>query len=119
MPGLKVLIVDDNKRFCDNMVDILELKGYEILGVYDGAQAIEAVKKQKYDVVLLDVKLSGMSGLETLKTLKDIAPDINVIMITALADDLMNREEIINTRMKIMQKPMDIDKLCLMLETIS
>jgi CheY-like chemotaxis protein len=109
--------VDDNERFCNNMVDILELKGYDIKGVYDGFQAIEAVKKQKYDIVLMDIKMPGMSGVETVKMLKGIIPDLNIIMITAFADDVLSKDEIINTNMKIMQKPIDIDVLCGMLGT--
>jgi len=115
----KVLIVDDNERFCNNMVDILELKGYDIQGVYNGYQAIEAVKKQKFDVILLDFKLPNMNGIETLRILKGIDPDINVIMMTGFADDVINKDEIVNNNLKIIQKPVDIDKLCVMLEAVS
>ncbi len=115
---LKVLIVDDNERFCNNMVDILELKGYDIKGVYDGYQALEAVKKQKFDIVLMDIKMPGLSGVETIKMLKGIVPDICIIMITAFADDAAYKDELRSANLKVMQKPMDIDKLCGMLETI-
>ncbi|MDD5773923.1 MAG: response regulator [bacterium] len=119
MEKLKVLIVDDNERFCNNMVDILELKGYGIKGVYDGFQAIEAVKKEKFDIVLMDIKMPGLSGVETAKMLKGIVPGLNIIMITAFADDIAFKEELVNANLKIMQKPMDIDVLCGMLKTIS
>ncbi|MFH1287418.1 MAG: response regulator [bacterium] len=115
---LKVLIVDDNERFCDNLGDILDLKGYDILGVHDGYQAIEAVKNQKFDIALLDIKMPGLNGVETVKILKDIAPDISVIMITAFTDDSVYKDELKNIDFKVMQKPMDIDKLCMMLENI-
>ena len=115
---LKVLIVDDNEKFCNNMADILEFKGYEVKGVYSGYQAIEAVNNQKYDIALLDIKMPGMDGVETLKILKSIDPDLNIIMITAFSDDVMGIDEITIPNLKTMQKPMDIDKLCWMLESI-
>jgi DNA-binding NtrC family response regulator len=116
---LKVLIVDDNERFCNNMVDILELKGYDIQGVYDGFQALEAAKKQKFNIVLMDIKMPGISGLETIKMLKDIFPDINIVMITAFADGAAYKDDLRIANLKIMQKPIDIDKLCGMLESMN
>ncbi|MEW6087850.1 MAG: response regulator [bacterium] len=116
---LKVLIVDDNERFCNNIVDILELKGYDISGVYDGYQAVEAVKKQKFDIVLMDIKMPGMNGVDTVKMLRTIDPDINIVMITAFADDSVYKDELKNSNLKIMQKPMDIDKLCTVLESLN
>ncbi|MFH1191837.1 MAG: response regulator, partial [Candidatus Omnitrophota bacterium] len=81
----KILIVDDNKLLCHNLKDILELKGYQVICVYDGDQAIEAVKNDRFNVALMDVKMPGKNGIDTLKTLKQIAPELTVIFITAFA----------------------------------
>lgn len=115
---LKILVADDNERFCDNLADILELKGCGVLSVHDGYQAIEAVKKQKFDVALLDIKMPRINGIETVKILKDIDPDIGIIMITAFADESVYKDELKNIGLKVIQKPMDIDKLCAMLSVI-
>ncbi len=114
----KILIVDDNKDLCENLSDILELKGYEVMGVYDGYQAVEAVKNDGFNIVLLDIKMPGINGIDTLKILKQIAPDIVVILITAFADDIFYREGLKNSDFKVIQKPIDIDMLLIELENI-
>lgn len=113
----KILIVDDNEELCKNLSDILEYKGYEVTSVYDGYKAIEIFKKEKFEVVLLDVKMPGMNGVDTLRILKQIRSDILIIMITAFADDIFYREGLKNGEFKVIQKPIDVDKLLKILET--
>lgn len=114
----RVLIVDDNEDLCRNLLDILELKGYEVVGVYDGYQAIEAIKNDKFNVVLLDIKMPGMSGIETLKIIKQISSNTAVIMITAFADDVFYRDGLEGEKYEIIQKPIDIDAFLNLLEGI-
>lgn len=114
----KMLIVDDNKLLCHNLKDILELKGYEVVCVYDGPQAIEAVKKDNFAIVLMDVKMPGMSGVDTLKILRQIDPNLTVILITAFADATFYKESLRNGDFEIIQKPIYIDKLLVVLENI-
>ncbi len=104
----KILIVDDNEELCQNLSDILELKGYEISTAYDGYHAIESIKLKKFSVVIMDIKMPGINGLDTLKILKQISPGISIILITAFADDIFYKK---NNGLKIIQKPIDIDKL--------
>ena len=85
-----ILIVDDNVEFCDNVSRILALKGYAATGVSDGFKALEAVENSDFDLVLMDIKMPLMNGVETFKKLKQIAPQTPVIMITAYAvEDLI------------------------------
>lgn len=114
----RILIVDDNKELCKNFSDILELKGYEVKVVHDGYKAIEIIKNDKVNVVLMDIKMPGMSGIKTLNILREIAPNLNVILITAFADDIIYKEGLKNVNLKIIQKPIDIDKLLIILEKI-
>lgn len=108
----KILIVDDNEKLGKNLSDILEFKGCgEVVVVSDGYRAIEAVKNDRFNVVLMDVKMPGMNGVDTLKIIRQIAPEIVVIMITAFADDIVYKEDLKNIDLKIIEKPIDIDKL--------
>ena len=116
---LKVLVVDDNEKLRKNLLDILRLKGYEGLGAENGYQAIDAVKTHQLDVVLLDIKMPGINGVDTLKILREIVPDIMVIMITAFADDAFYKEKLKNINFKIIQKPIDMNKLWGLLEKIN
>lgn len=106
----RILIVDDNKELCKNLSDILELKGCKAIIVNDGYHAIEAVKDDNFNVVLLDIKMPGINGVDVLKILKKIAPHMVVIIITAFADDL-SYKDLKDMDLKIIEKPIDIDKL--------
>ncbi|MBU4305163.1 MAG: response regulator [Candidatus Omnitrophica bacterium] len=114
----KILIVDDNERLSKNMADILEWKGYEVCVANDGFQAIKAVKDGKFRVVLVDFKMPGLNGVETLRILKKIAPDMSAIMVTALGEGIIYMEQITNIDFQIIEKPIDIDKLFSMIEGI-
>lgn len=107
----KILIADDNKELCMNLSDILELKGCKTIIVNDGYHAIEAVKDDNFNVVLLDIKMPGINGVDVLKILKKIAPHMVVIVITAFAGDLSYEEDLKDMNLKIIEKPIDIDKL--------
>ena len=114
----KILIVDDNELLCENLKDILELKGYEVVSVYDGHQAINAVKENNFKIVLMDIKMPGMSGIDTLKTLKQIAPELTVIFITAFADDIFYKEGLKSGDFEVITKPINIDKFLGRLEEV-
>lgn len=114
----KILIVDDNRLLCNNLKDILELKGYQVSCVYDGDQAVEAVKNDHFEVALMDVKMPGKSGIDTLKALKQIAPELTVIFITAFADDIFYKEGLKSVDFEVITKPIDIDKFLSRLQEV-
>ncbi len=84
----KVLIVEDNQENTDLLVFFLRPKGYEITTVADGLQAIEAVEKEKPDIILLDIMLPKMNGFEVCEKLKsdNCTKSIPILMITALKE---------------------------------
>lgn len=97
-------------------MDILKFKRYDVKGVNSGDQAVDAVKKEKFDVVFMDVNMPEKNGIETVKLLRQIDPEIKVIMITAFADEDVYKEILRNGKFKVIQKPVDIDKFLGMLE---
>ena len=115
----KLLIVDDNQDLCESLLDILELKGYEVMTVFSGYQAIAAVKKEQFNLVLMDVKMPGISGIDTLKILKKISPGLKVIMITAFADDIFYREGLQKGEFEVVRKPLNIERFLVLLEKTS
>ena len=78
-----ILIVDDNTDIQLLLSDLLEDEGYKTLIAGDGKSAIEYVRKGKVDIMLLDVRMPGMDGIETLKRVKKINSDLTVIMVSA------------------------------------
>ncbi|MCX5700215.1 MAG: response regulator [Candidatus Omnitrophica bacterium] len=84
---LKVLVVDDEAPVREMFEELLKKEDFRISAVATGEEALETVKKEDFDVVLLDIKLPGMSGLEALKMLKNLKPNMIVIMITGFGYD--------------------------------
>jgi DNA-binding NtrC family response regulator len=111
-----ILVVDDNEKLCENLCDILELKGYDTYKAYDGYHAIECINNTNFSIVIMDIKMPGINGLDALKILKRLTPNTSFIMITAFADDLFYKENFTEEDLKIVQKPIDIDKLLLIIE---
>jgi len=106
-----MLVVDDNEAFCQNVKDIMELKGYTVATAYDGFKALELVKQNGFAVVLMDVKMPVMDGVETFKKVKGIAPDTPVIMVTAFTVEEILREALREGAFGFLRKPLDFDKL--------
>ena len=79
----KVLVVDDEKDFLFTMEYWLKSKGYEVATATDGFQALDLVKSFDPNIILLDVNMPGMDGLETLRRLREFNQDVPVIIITA------------------------------------
>lgn len=78
----KVLLVDDEVAFTKNLSMLLEKRGYDTCVANSGERAIEIVSERDFDVVLLDLKMPGMDGIETLKKIKHQKPHIEVIILT-------------------------------------
>ncbi|MCP4404233.1 MAG: response regulator [bacterium] len=114
----KILIVDDNVEFCDNVSRILTLKGYEASHVCDGFKALDAIANSAFDLVLMDIKMPVMNGVETFKKLKQIAPQTPVIMITAYAVEELIREALQEGAFGVFHKPLDFEELFASIENL-
>ncbi len=84
--GRKILIVDDEPVAAKTLGDALKRKGYEgVITANSGEEACQSIKKEKPDLILLDIMMPGMSGVETLREIKKIDPNLEVIMLTGRA----------------------------------
>ncbi|MHB8908485.1 MAG: response regulator [Syntrophales bacterium] len=116
----KILVVDDEVEIVRLLKDFLTSKGYEVATALNGAEALAKVKEIHPDIVLLDLVMPGMHGIDTLKEIKKIDPSIGVIMVTGVVD-----EELANRAVKLgafdyIIKPINIDYLetCVMVKMI-
>jgi DNA-binding NtrC family response regulator len=80
--SFRVLIVDDEVDLLSTLVERLEFRGIEAVGVQSGAQALAQIAKQEFDVVVEDVKLKGEDGVEVMKRIMQMRPDLPVILLT-------------------------------------
>ncbi|BAU63869.1 sigma-54 dependent transcriptional regulator, TPR domain [Stanieria sp. NIES-3757] len=83
MISQKILVVDDHKTIRHTVVQALEALGHQVIGATDGRDALRQLEKSEYDLMLLDLKMPGMDGLEVLKKAVEIQPDLPVIIISA------------------------------------
>jgi len=82
MENLRVLVVDDEADFLETIVKRLQRRKIDACGVDGGKKALEIVENERFDVVVLDILMPGMDGIETLKLLKKKKPFIEVIILT-------------------------------------
>lgn len=83
-----ILIVDDDADICDTLTQILEVQGYEVLSAKSGEEAVMMTKGTSFQIAFIDIKLPKIDGLETLLRLKEINPDIIVIMMTGFRNEV-------------------------------
>jgi DNA-binding response OmpR family regulator len=86
---VKLLIVDDDIPTCDFLNRYLGKRNYEVFTANDGESALSIVKEKQPNIVLLDIKMPGLSGITVLQKIKDIDKKSKVIMMTAVKDEEM------------------------------
>ncbi len=114
----RVLVVDDEPMVCLALTNWLEEENYFAQAVEDGPQAIKAVRAENWDIVLLDLRMPGMDGMEVLKQVKELAPHTVVIMMTAYASIPGAVQAMQEGAYDYIVKPLDVDQLTLMLKRI-
>ena len=111
-----VLIVDDNSELCETLADVLEMAGFNVESAKGGEEGIEKVKERFFDVVVLDVMLPGMNGVEAFKEIKKINPKTKAIIMTAYALEELIKEAIAECVFAVLHKPFDMDKMLDLIE---
>ena len=114
----RILVVDDEKMVCLALTNWLEEENYFAHAVEDGPKAIAAVNQENWDIVLLDLRMPGMDGMEVLKQVKEVAPHTVVIMMTAYASIPGAVQAMKEGAYDYIVKPLDVEQLTLMLKRI-
>jgi len=107
----RILLVDDEKTMVKYLSKRLIKKGFEISMAYNGSDALAQVKAADFDVVLLDVLMPGMNGIDTLKEIKKIKPRTEVIMLTGHASVEVGIEGMKAGAFNYIMKPFDPNEL--------
>ena len=116
---MKVLIIDDERAIRNSLGEILTDEGYEVDTAEDGAQALEKVEKDKYDVVFCDIKMPGMDGVEVLGKFTEMGLDAAVVMISGHADIETAVECIKKGAFDFVQKPLDLNRILITIKNAS
>ncbi|QSO51046.1 response regulator [Alicyclobacillus curvatus] len=109
--GKKVLIVDDQFGIRVLLQEVLSQEGYTVFQAPNGLKALELVKTESPDLILLDMKIPGMDGLEILRNIRKMEVDTKVIMMTAYGELDLIQEAMEMGALAHFTKPFDIDEL--------
>ncbi|MFQ5795416.1 MAG: response regulator [Candidatus Bipolaricaulia bacterium] len=115
---LNVLVVDDDEAMTETLSDILGGQGYSVAIAHSGEQAISQVSAKAFDCILLDIKMSGMNGVEAFKAIKQVVPKAVVVMMTAYTFHELIEEAKREGVLKVLTKPIDIRWLMTFLQDL-
>ena len=114
----RILVVDDEEAMRESLNDWLKEDGYEVGLATGGQEAIEMVRDEPWEVILLDLKMPGMDGLETLKHLKEVRPDAEILMMTAYATVDTAVQAMKEGAFDYLVKPFDPDEIEILIKKI-
>jgi len=106
-----VLIVDDEATIIESLEGILSDDGFEVIHAFNGYEALKKIEAESPDIVLLDIWMPGMDGIETLKEIKKIAPNLPVVMITGHGTIESAVDATKSGAYDFLEKPLSIDKV--------
>ena len=107
----RVLVVDDDPATVELLQEFLQGKGYEVRTAGDGAEALRKVKEERPHLILLDIQMPKMDGLEVLRRLRKIDKEVGVIMITGVNEEAIGRQAMELGAFDYIVKPLDLPYL--------
>ncbi|MBM9529239.1 response regulator [Desulfoprunum benzoelyticum] len=117
IPNISLLVVDDEREFIEIMAQRLNKRGFPVITATEGATALQHLEEGAVDIVILDVAMPGMGGIETLNAIKKRHPLIEVIMLTGQATVTTAVEAIKQGAFNYLKKPCEIDDLIAQVES--
>ena len=118
MSSAKILIVDDELIMRESLAGWLQRDGHTVQTAPSGEEGLEKLKDSRFDIMLVDIKMEGMSGLEVLQQVKESDPDVAVVMITAYGSIPTAIQAMKNGAYDYMLKPFDPNELGVLIEKI-
>ena len=111
MEKLKLLLIDDEVELVTTLVERLEIRGIEAQAATNGRDALDLVRKEHFDVVVADLKMPIMSGIEVMDSLQREYPSIKVVLITGHGSSDEPGQSIVDRADGLLLKPFSIDSL--------
>ena len=108
---IKLLLVDDEVGYVDVLSNRMGKRNIDVTKALNGTEAIQALRKQDFDVAVLDLKMEDMDGIEVLKVFKKMVPSLPVIMLTGHGSEQAAREGIEGDAFDYLTKPCELEEL--------
>ncbi|CAN5487351.1 hypothetical protein BH09GEM1_BH09GEM1_10630 [soil metagenome] len=109
--AFRILVVDDEATVCAAIVALLNSRGHEAVGAFSGAEALEHLRAEYFDVLLCDVRMPVMSGLDLLTKALEVIPHMPVLMLSGVSDVSTARDALHRGAMDYLAKPIELDEL--------
>ena len=106
-----ILVVDDEQEICEILEDFLTEMGHEVTTATRGAQALESVKNDRPHLMILDIRMPEMDGIQVMKEAKALNPELGVIMVSAVRDEEVAKQAMGEGAYDYITKPIDLDYL--------
>jgi len=117
MPS-KIMVVDDDSGFRTTLVEILMEEGRNVISAEDGNQAIQMASESEIALILMDIQMPGINGVEAFLVIKEIRPKCVVAMMTGYAADSLAEKAMAEGAMAILQKPLSIGQIFQIVEEV-
>lgn len=109
--GIRILLVDDEKVYVETLANRLRKRGFSVSKANSGAEGIQLLRKDEYDVAVLDLKMEDMDGIEVLKIFRKMAPRLMVLMLTGHGSETAARQGIEYGAFDYLSKPCEFEEL--------
>ena len=111
MDKARIMVIDDEESMCKFMKIMLNREGYEVTTSQSGSEALNILKERNYDLVIADLMMPGLNGLELLSRVKSLDPDANFIVMTAYASVDTAIEALKKGAYDYLTKPFKVDEI--------
>jgi DNA-binding NtrC family response regulator len=116
---MKILVVDDDHRIVKTTCDILKIKGHEPIDAYSGEEGVKKVRSHPPDCVLMDLKMTGINGVEAMKQMQQIIPGLPIVLVSAYATDEIMEEAKGAGAYAVLSKPLNFPMILSFLSLLS
>lgn len=114
-----ILIVDDDPGMIETLADILSARRYAVSTADSGESALAQVRRSDFDIVMMDIKMPGLNGVDALLAMKQTRPSIKVIMMTAFTRDELVQQAREASAVAVVPKPLDLDDVLALVDRVT
>lgn len=118
MNPMRILVVDDDRDFTESIGELIVLEGHQPVLAYNGVEALKIFKQNNIDIILLDFRMPGLNGIETLSEIRKLNLSVPVVIMTAYASTELTKDAIKHGAIEVINKPFNINKLMEVISSI-
>jgi DNA-binding NtrC family response regulator len=111
MEKTRILLIDDEERMCESLKTLLEMEGYEVQPFTNSGDAVKKLSEDSFDLIISDIKMPGIDGIEILRQAHEHDPNLEVILITGYASLESAKDAVDKGAFSYLTKPLEFEEL--------